>query len=189
MVKNKMKRIMGVVLSAALVLTSTAALSVSAENVDSGELFIAEDAGLQEDTGAYTAPVASETIDIVDDTTVSESETGIPAEDITVPDISEEPVPAPEDQTVPAEVFPEETTENTEIIGPDELSNTTPDTLIDDGITEELIPEDEMIIAGDASEEAVDAETIPSEDSENPEETEEGIIDPALAGVTPDQCV
>ena len=188
MVKNKMKRIMGVVLSAALVLTSTAALSVSAENVDSGELFIAEDAGLQEDTGAYTAPVASETIDIVDDTTVSESETGIPAEDITVPDISEEPVPAPEDQTVPAEVYPEETTENTEIIGPDELSNTTPDTLIDDGITEELIPEDEMIIAGDASEEAVDAETIPSEAGENPEETEEGIIDPALAGVTPDKC-
>ena len=59
MVKNKMKRIMGVVLSAALVLTSTAALSVSAENVDSGELFITEDAGLQEDTGAYTAPVCT----------------------------------------------------------------------------------------------------------------------------------
>ncbi|HAE45629.1 MAG TPA: hypothetical protein DCG37_08580, partial [Lachnospiraceae bacterium] len=128
MMKNKMKRIMGVALAAALALTSTVALSVSAENVDSGELLIAEDTVLQEEAVDYIPSDSTETIGISDEVIAPESEADIPVDEITVPEIAEETVPSYEEPAVPAEVFPEETTE--EIVdGTDVLPETVDETL------------------------------------------------------------
>ena len=175
---------MGVVLAATLALTSTAALSVSAENVDSGELFIAEDTGLQEE---YIPADSTETIDISDEVIAPESEADIPVDEITAPEIAEETVPSYEEPAVPAEVFPEETTEEI-VAGTDVLPETVDETPAEEEGSEELIPEDELMIVDEASEEAAFPEDIPAEAEAAQDEVEEGAIDPALAGVTPDKC-
>ena len=90
MMKIKMKRVTGIALATALVMTNTAALSVSAGDIDAGELYIAEDAGLQEDVGFYEeqAPVADVTTDdsLVADPIVNEADDiGIVTEEVAAP--------------------------------------------------------------------------------------------------------